>query len=86
VWFGPEQRIIVITIGVCFQALGNAIGFVIPSLFVDPADTGEIFKTNVTSSLIAQAILGVAIFVICLFFFADRPEKPPSATAFTLID
>jgi FLVCR family feline leukemia virus subgroup C receptor-related protein len=30
--------------------------------------------------------MGVAIFILCLFFFRNRPPKPPSSTAFATID
>ena len=38
VWFGPNERVIAVTIAVAAQALGAAVGFVFPSIFVSPDD------------------------------------------------
>lgn len=37
-------------------------------------------------SLVGQAVLGAACFVVCVLFFRDKPKTPPSATAFALLD
>lgn len=85
-WFGTNERVIAVTIAIASQALGAAVGFVIPALFVDISDEGDVFRDHVAQSLICQAILGISIFVACLFFFKSRPQTPPSATAFALLD
>lgn len=47
VWFGDKERVAAITIAVASQALGAAIGFVIPSLFVSNDDSEDDFKFHV---------------------------------------
>jgi len=34
VWFGEHERILALTLAVASQAIGGAVGFVIPTLFV----------------------------------------------------
>lgn len=82
VWFGQNERVIAVTIAIAAQALGAAVGFVIPALFVSVDDEGELFREHVAQSLICQACLGSAVFLGCLLFFKARPATPPSATAF----
>lgn len=74
------------TIAIAAQALGAAVGFVIPALFVSVDDEDELFREHVAQSLICQAGLGIAVFLACLFFFKNKPATPPSATAFQLLD
>ena len=47
VWFGEHERVIAITIAVAAQAIGAAVGFVIPSLWVTPQDTDEEFRSHI---------------------------------------
>ena len=82
VWFGENERVIAITIAIVFQTLGDAIGFVLPSLYVTVNDTDEEFKDNIKSSLVVQAVVGILIFLACLFLFKNRPKIPPTPTAF----
>ena len=86
VWFGTNERVIAITICVAAQAIGAAIGFVLPTIWVQPDDAGEVFKEHLLTSLIVQAAIGIALFLMILLFFKDKPALPPSPSAFQLID
>ena len=51
VWFGENERIIAITIAVAAQAIGAAIGFLLPTIWVTPNDSEEEFKNHIFTSL-----------------------------------
>lgn len=81
VWFGPNERVIALTIAIAAQALGSALGFVFPGFWVTDDDTAEVFRQHIQSSFIVAAGLGGACFLAALLFFKDKPKTPPSATA-----
>ena len=62
-WFNDSERNIAITIGGTSNAIGNAIGFFFPTLFVDPNEKDlDISQKQIANSLLAQGIIGIASF------------------------
>ena len=65
--------------------LGVAIGFVLPSLFVEDSDKDkgneESAREHIFMSLLVQAIIASVITVIIILFFRDKPPRPPSSSA-----
>lgn len=85
-WFGQNERVIALTISVASTAIGAAVGFEVPTIFVSNEDEGDTFKHNVMLSLLAQAIAGGVIFLLCLVFFKNKPKNPPSPSALQRLD
>ena len=81
-WFNDSERSIAITIGGTSNAIGNAIGFFFPTLFVDPNESDfEVSRKQVSYSLLTQGIIGVTLALISVFTFIDKPKSPPSSNA-----
>jgi len=51
VWFGADERITALTISVAAQALGAAVGFTIPMIFVSNEDTQAEFEVHIVKAL-----------------------------------
>lgn len=74
----------VISIGSKFFALGVAIGFILPTFFVDvEIDKNDIEKSKnqVFRSLFLQAIVGLVIGLLTITTLPGEPNLPPSANA-----
>ncbi|CDW77331.1 major facilitator superfamily protein [Stylonychia lemnae] len=73
------------TIATASIPLGVAVGFVIPSIFVDNDDNLPQNKDNardhIFNSLLCQAIIASVIAALILFFFREKPPTPPSPSA-----
>eukprot|EP00347_Sterkiella_histriomuscorum_P021419 403334042 len=84
-WYGEKGRIIATTIATASIPLGVAVGFVIPSFFVDDGDRAHDKKddarSHIFNSLLCQAIIGTVVAILILFFFKDKPPTPPSSSA-----
>ena len=52
IWFGQNERVIAILIAVAFQAIGTAVGFVLPTFFTSPDDSREEFRENIQFCLL----------------------------------
>ena len=76
-WFGVKERTIAITIGGTFNAIGNMIGFFLPTIFVDPNAPDDELRTQIRNSLLVQGIAGVFLMLLAIFTFKNRPESPP---------
>lgn len=81
-WFSESEREYAITIAGTFNIIGNAAGFIFPTLFVDAnnPDT-DLARTQVFNSLLAQGIIGVVLMLLTIFTFKDKPKVPPSPNA-----
>lgn len=51
VWFGANERVIAVTITVAASAVGAAIGFVLPAIWVTDDDTDDEFKDHIFTCL-----------------------------------
>ena len=81
-WFNDTERNIAITIWGTSNAIGNAIGFFFPTIFVDPDELNtDVSRNQVSYSLLAQAIIGVFLMLLSIFTFVDKPKTPPSPNA-----
>ena len=81
VWFGTNERVIALTVAVASQALGAAIGFVLPTIWIQDSDSGDEFKDHLVTGLEVQALAGIIITILCFIFFKHKPKTPPSSTA-----
>ena len=80
-WFASNERVTAITFAVAAQAVGAAIGFLIPTIWIQEDDTQELFKEHILVGLYLQAAVGIALTVIVLIFFKNKPKIPPSLNA-----
>ena len=81
VWFATDQRVIATTISSMSNAVGIAVGQILPAVFVsiDKAHGGA--KGPVVGMqwhMLLQAILASVLAVLAAFFFADAPPTAPS--------
>ncbi len=87
-WFPVNERDIATTVSSMFNPLGNAIGQIIPILFVDGNsdddnnihDDGDNRGLNIqmTTMLLVEAILILVSTIFVYFFFESEPPTPPS--------
>jgi MFS family permease len=86
-WFGKNERVIAITIALTFNPIGVATGYVLPAFWVGKADTEAAnaaqARLDIKASLIFQALIGSAIFLLVLLGMRDKPPTPPSSTKST---
>ena len=83
------QRVIATTIATAAQPLGVAIGFVFPSFFVKAADADPGVENvanarhHIFQSQLWQAIVGLAVLLLLLVCFREKPKTPPSSATDT---
>ena len=75
-WFGESERTIAITVGGTFNAIGNMIGFFLPTIFVDPNASNDVARTQIRDSLLVQGIAGLILMVLAIFTFKNKPPTP----------
>ena len=81
-WFSDSERTIAITIGGTFNVIGNALGFFFPTIFVDAHnDDLDIARKQISNSLLAQGIIGIALMLLAIFTFQNKPKVPPGPNA-----
>ena len=80
-WFAVKQRDIATTIGSMANPVGNAIGQILPAVFVYQDDQGHI---QGMSELLGTelAINGVALLLLVLFFQAAPPDAPSASAQY----
>lgn len=73
------------TIATIANPLGVAVGFLIPSLFVENDDKDPLNRSraqdNILNSLICQAALGTVVAILIVIYFKEKPPTPPSPSA-----
>ena len=52
VWFASNERVIAISASVAAQALGAAIGFLLPTIWINEDDDNDQFKEHILPCLI----------------------------------
>lgn len=77
VWFRPSKVAIITTIGVMSSLASNALGVVVPTLFVD-SNSGE---SDVERLLLVEAGVVSAPLILMLLLFRKKPAHPPSYAA-----
>ena len=80
-WFAVKQRDIATTIGSMANPVGNAIGQILPAVFVYQDDQGHI---QGMSELLGTelAINGFALLLLVLFFQAAPPDAPSASAQY----
>lgn len=79
-WFSPSERDLSTTIGALFSPLGNALGTILPVIFVSETENqdGSYSITGMTDLMLAELIICVLPVVVVYFFFTSSPPSPPS--------
>eukprot|EP00981_Chlorochromonas_danica_P012788 scaffold5400_cov159-Ochromonas_danica.AAC.7 len=80
-WFPVEERDIATTIGSMFSPIGNAIGQIIPVLFVSESCNNDDSDCNVhgmTNLFLAQLLISLVPLAFTILAFKDQPPVPPS--------
>lgn len=72
-WFGPNERVIAITLTTIAQPIGAALGFKLPNIWIKDDDTSELFKKNILPVLYVQAGMGIIFSIATLLFFKNKP-------------
>jgi hypothetical protein len=81
-WFEDSMREISITMGTNFNTIGIAFGFFLPTLFVSNQITDfDTTKNQIANSLLTQGIIAVALMLLAIFSFQNKPKLPPSSNA-----
>lgn len=81
-WFNDSERSHAITFGGTANIVGNAIGFIFPTLFVEAENPKNVeVRSQIFLSLLVQWIIGVILTLLAIFTFKDKPEVPPSPNA-----
>lgn len=68
-WFGSDERVRAVTFMITLNALGFAIGFIFPSIFVSDNDDINQFKNGILMLFVAQSVLVGIQFLICIVVF-----------------
>lgn len=77
-WFPKSERDIATVLAAMSNPLGNAIGMVLPILFVD-SDKADVEQFQLLFGV--QAAIAAAGLVLVLIVVRDRPPTPPSSSA-----
>lgn len=82
-WFKPESRVKATTFLSIISPIGFGVGFLIPGMVIGDTTnmTESEFKDRVWGLFFYQALVFTIICAPGLFFFREKPESPPSASA-----
>ena len=81
-WFESSLYEIALTLGTNFNTIGIAVGFIIPTLFVDSKiENVNTTKSQIELSLLVQGVAWVTIMLLTIFTFQNKPKKAPSDAA-----
>ncbi|KAJ9580075.1 hypothetical protein L9F63_004267, partial [Diploptera punctata] len=78
VWFGEKEVSTACSIGVFGDQAGIVLGFIIPALMVDDHLDVEDIGNDLSSVYYIGAGFNIAVFILTLLFFQNKPPKPPS--------
>ncbi|XP_069185946.1 solute carrier family 49 member 4 homolog [Procambarus clarkii] len=89
-WFPPNERTTATGIGCTFNQLGNAGGFFLgPWLVHLPKNESHIdsddidnLRKNIRDYMWISAGICISLFIGVIYYFPDKPRKPPSLTSF----
>lgn len=91
IWFSASERDISTTIGSMCSPIGNAIGQIIPILFVyedkkDGYEDDDSYKAynvhGMSTLMIVEFIICLVPLVIAFYYFQDAPPTPPSYSTY----
>lgn len=82
-WFKDSERTIAITLGATSNTIGVAIGIFFPTIFVDDDNFTDkpLARSQIATSLLVQGIISLALSLIVLLTFQNKPAILPSPTA-----
>jgi len=78
VWFGPNQVSTATAFGVFGNQVGCAAGFLIPPLLVPNSENLDDIGDDLAVMFYIGAGFTTAIFIIVIFVFKAKPDRPPS--------
>ena len=78
-WFASSERDAATTISSLFNPLGNAVGQVLPPMFVTTSSNSK--SSGMATLLIVEAIIIATATSLVLVFFQSAPPTPPSHSA-----
>ncbi len=81
-WFPPSERDIATAFGSLSSALGNAVGSVLPVLFVHKGSSQEAINDGMLEIMLVEFILCSLPLLSCYFYFENTPPTAPSYSAF----
>jgi MFS family permease len=81
-WFPPEERDISTALGSLSSPLGNAIGSVLPILFVYPSNTLQENIIGMRSLMLVEMGVCFLPLLLCFLYFEGSPPSAPSYSAF----
>lgn len=80
-WFSAEERDVATTAASLFNPLGNAVGQMLPTMFVYEQDSGDV--RGLPTLLFYELIMCLVTFGAALIWFSDKPPTPPSRSTAT---
>jgi MFS transporter, FLVCR family, MFS-domain-containing protein 7 len=81
-WFPPSERDTSTALGSLSSALGNALGSVIPVLFVDKSYSDSANESGILQIMWTEFFMCALPLVFAYYFFEGTPPTPPSYSAF----
>lgn len=81
-WFNEAERTNAITVGGTSNVIGNAVGFLLPTLFVDAEiESIPTARRQVSNALLTQGIISLVLLLLAIFSFQNKPKLPPGPNA-----
>jgi MFS transporter, FLVCR family, MFS-domain-containing protein 7 len=80
-WFSVSERDVATTIAALCNPLGNALGQVLPTLFVAQAAAPGGAVSGMGTLMLVEGALSLGAALWAWLAFEDQPEKPPSSSA-----
>eukprot|EP01012_Entosiphon_sulcatum_P002514 TRINITY_DN10538_c0_g1_i1.p1 TRINITY_DN10538_c0_g1~~TRINITY_DN10538_c0_g1_i1.p1 ORF type:complete len:498 (+),score=85.04 TRINITY_DN10538_c0_g1_i1:91-1494(+) len=77
VWFNEQQRVLATALGSMANALGTAVGFLIPPAFATKAD-------QLPTVMLVEAGIATGVFLLGLALMHNQPPIAPSASAYSM--
>lgn len=77
-WFPPHERDVSTTVASVCGPIGNALGSILPSLFIKAGDSERVTEANFLNLLLCEFIFAAVAFGFVFRYFESRPPTPPS--------
>lgn len=77
-WFPPNERDVSTTFASVSGPIGNAIGSILPSLFVSANDSSREMEGNFLNLLLCEFFIALFAAALVFRYFESRPPTPPS--------
>jgi len=84
IWFAPAERDLATTLGSMFSPIGNAVGSLLPIVFVakvTDANTGVVSVQGMDVLMLVEFVICAITLLVAFFVLKDAPPTPPSLTS-----